>query len=50
MSIAKKFFSDTLFDISLERLYTLQSAINYAIYDNFSGIILRLGDDMLEEV
>lgn len=50
MNNAKKFFEDTLFDINLDRLYTLHSASNFAYFDKFCAIVLKVGPDMIEVV
>lgn len=50
MKSARGFFEETLFDISLERLYSLQYASNFAHYDKYCAVVLKLGVDMLKTV
>ena len=48
MNEVKKYLLDTRYEVDLQLLYTIHSASNFAYFDNYCAIILKLGPEMLK--
>ena len=50
MSEAKQYLADTVYQMELTPLYSIHCATNFAYFEKYCAIILKLGSEMLKKV